>query len=98
MDVVVRDYEDKDVFNDNEFYDLFNHYLEDASPKQLFDIQYHCETYLAKSKVFVLGAPVKLMHFWLSICLISSKTKSVYFRSSFISSLIFKLPAVSIDV
>ena len=48
---IIRDYEDKDVFNDNEFYDLFNHYLEDASPKQLFDIQYHCETYLAKSKV-----------------------------------------------
>ena len=48
---IISDYEDKDVFEENEFYDLFNQYLEDASPKQLFDLQYHCETYLAKSKV-----------------------------------------------
>ena len=48
---IIRKYENKKPFNNdennNDFYDLFKQYLNDASPKQLFDIQYHCETYLA---------------------------------------------------
>lgn len=48
---IVGRYEDKDVFDDDDFYDVFSQYLEDASPKQLFDIQDHCETYLAKPKI-----------------------------------------------
>lgn len=48
---IVGRYEDKDVFDDNDFYDVFSQYIENASPKQLFDIQDHCETYLAKPKI-----------------------------------------------
>lgn len=48
---IVGRYEDKQVFDDDKFYDVFNLYLEDASPKQLFDIQYYCENYLAKPNV-----------------------------------------------
>ena len=52
---IIRQHDDKDVFNDDEedrdFYRLFKLYLNDASPKQLSDIQYHCERYLAKSDV-----------------------------------------------
>lgn len=52
---IIRKYENKKPFNNdennNDFYDLFKQYLNDASPKQLFDIQYHCETYLAKSEI-----------------------------------------------
>ena len=51
--------------------------------------------YFAKFKLLVFGAPIKLIDFSLLICFISSKTKSVTLNSSFISSVIVKLPAVS---
>ena len=44
-------YEDRTVFDNNGFYDVFNEYLENASPKQLFDLQDYCENYLAKPHV-----------------------------------------------
>ena len=48
---ITQEYENKKVFEEYDFYDFFYKYLEDASPKQLFDLQDYCETYLARSKV-----------------------------------------------
>ena len=48
---IITKFDNKYIFEDEGFYEFFNTYLEEASPKQLFDIKDYCETYLAKPAV-----------------------------------------------
>ena len=48
---IIGMYDDKRVLDSNEFYSIFSQYMDDASPKQLFDLQDYCENYLATSAV-----------------------------------------------